>query len=109
MKKMVIGVAIAGVAMLGASPAMALSAYSPSAKAYAETHASDSQVSLAIYTDQWAHADYYRTTDPSDPYHLWNKSAKDTTSWSGKGGKVTQIRTCNWVKDNDDECSRWYR
>ncbi|MGW3197209.1 hypothetical protein ACWDBD_21975 [Streptomyces sp. NPDC001118] len=109
MKKMVIGVAVAGMAMLGASPAMALSAWGPSSKSYAETRAGDSQVALSIYTNQYAHTDYYRTTDPSDPYHLWNKSAKNTTTYSGKGGKIVQMRTCNWVKDNDDECSRWYR
>ncbi|MFJ7156058.1 hypothetical protein ACIQUQ_14065 [Streptomyces sp. NPDC101118] len=109
MKKWIAGTVLTGVALLGASPAFALSAWSPSAKAYAETFSRDTAVSLTIKTSQKAHTDYYRETDPSDPYHLWNKGAKGSTTTSGYGGKITQLRACNWIPDNDDECSRYYR
>lgn len=34
------------------------------------------------------------------------KATVGSVTYSG-GGRVTDLRTCNWVPDNDDECSRW--
>ncbi|MFE9402290.1 hypothetical protein ACFYNY_10985 [Streptomyces sp. NPDC006530] len=111
MKKMVVGLVVAGTAMMGATSASALDAWSPSGKAYSYTRSNDDQVGLKLHKlGIKAHADYYRTTDPSEYYTLWNKTGVlGDTQYSGHGGRVTSLRTCNWVPDNDDDCSKFYR
>ncbi|WP_274915188.1 hypothetical protein [Streptomyces sp. WZ-12] len=102
------GLAIGGLALVGASPAFAMEAYSPSAHAHAWTTTSDRVVKLQQNDLGKSHADYYRTTDPNEPYHLWNKSGiMGSTATSGNGNRVVKMRACNWVKDNDDECGKY--
>ncbi|MFC5719952.1 hypothetical protein ACFP1Z_07165 [Streptomyces gamaensis] len=101
------GLAIGGVALLGASPAFAMEAYSPSGRAHAFTTSSDRAVKLEQLGLGMSHADYYRTTDPNEPYHLWNKGGIGTTASSGVGNTVVKLRVCNWVKDNNDECGKY--
>ncbi|MGW1374772.1 hypothetical protein ACWD6P_10955 [Streptomyces sp. NPDC002446] len=111
MKKTIVGLVVAGAALVGASPAVAaFESYSPGGKAGSWTQKKDTQVAVMIhkYGDISAFANYYRTTDPDSYYTLWNKSGgKGSIAYSGTGGRVTDLRTCNWVPDNDDECSRW--
>ncbi|MGW1374771.1 hypothetical protein ACWD6P_10950 [Streptomyces sp. NPDC002446] len=109
MKKTIAGLVIAGTALMGASSAFAYESYSPSSKAGSWTQKSDTQVAVMIHSrGTKAHADYYRTTDSGSYYTLWNKSGiVNNIAHSGTGGRVTDLRTCNWVPDNDDECSRW--
>ncbi|MGY5131138.1 hypothetical protein ACWGJW_01730 [Streptomyces nigrescens] len=57
----------------------AFESYSPSAKAGSWTQKNDTQFEATI----------------------------NSVTYSGAGGRVTDLRTCNWVPDNDDECSRW--
>ncbi|MER6839891.1 hypothetical protein [Streptomyces platensis] len=111
MKKTVVGLVVAGTALMGATSASALEAWSPSGKAYSYTRSNNDQVGLKLHErNVKAHADYYRTTDPSEYYTLWNKSGiNQSTVYSGHGGRVTSLRTCNWVPDNDDECSKFNR
>ncbi|MFD5397475.1 hypothetical protein ACFWJW_25050 [Streptomyces sp. NPDC127097] len=110
MKKTIVGLVVAGAALVGASPASAaFESYSPSAKAGSWTQKNDTQVAAKIHSrGTKAHADYYRTTDSSSYYTLWNKSGMvNNVTYSGVGNRVVDLRTCNWVPDNDDECSRW--
>ncbi|MFK0294446.1 hypothetical protein ACIQU6_28800 [Streptomyces sp. NPDC090442] len=110
MKKTIVGLAVAGAALMGASPAFAAyESYSPSSKAGSWTQKNDTQVAVMIHNrGTQAHADYYRTTDSGSYYTHWNKSGVvNNISYSGVGGRVTDLRTCNWVPDNDDQCSRW--
>ncbi|GGZ24644.1 hypothetical protein [Streptomyces poonensis] len=99
---------LAAVALAAASPAaQALSKYSPDHEAYAWTQQSDKFVSVKTYTSNSAHADYYRAASNTTQRHLWNKSGAGTTATSGGGSKIFKLRTCEWVKDNDDDCSGW--
>ncbi|MFJ5588233.1 hypothetical protein ACIQCG_00615 [Streptomyces noursei] len=110
MKKAIVGCVVAGVALMGASPAVAAyESYSPGGKAGSWTQKKDAQVAAMIHSRGIkAHADYYRTTDSGSYYTLWNKSGiVNNIAYGGIGGRVTDLRTCNWVPDNDDECSRW--
>ncbi|MEU3990423.1 hypothetical protein [Streptomyces platensis] len=110
MKKTIVGLVVAGAALVGASPASAaFESYSPGSRAGSWTQKNDTQVAAKIHKlGTKAHADYYRTTDPGSYYTLWNKkSTLGSVTYSGVGGRVTDLRTCNWVPDNDDECSRW--
>ncbi|MFJ6750005.1 MULTISPECIES: hypothetical protein [unclassified Streptomyces] len=110
MKKTIVALAVTGAALVGASPASAVfESYSPGSKAGSWTQSSDKQVAAMIHSrGTQAHADYYRTTDTSNYYTLWNKSGVvKKVTYSGVGNRVTDLRTCNWVPDNDDECSRW--
>ncbi|MFK0294447.1 hypothetical protein ACIQU6_28805 [Streptomyces sp. NPDC090442] len=110
MKKTIVGLVVAGSALVGASPAVAaFESYSPGSKAGSWTQKNDTQVAVMIHKfPTKAHADYYRTTDPGSYYTHWNKSGSpNNISYSGVGGRVTDLRTCNWVPDNDDQCSRW--
>ncbi|GAA3169521.1 MULTISPECIES: hypothetical protein [Streptomyces] len=111
MKKTVVGLMVAGTTLMGATSASALEAWSPGGQAYSYTRSNNDQVGLKMYkANVKAHADYYRTTDPSSYYTLWHKSGiNGSTVYSNHGGKVTQLRTCNWVPDNDDECSKFNR
>ncbi|MEU2956057.1 hypothetical protein AB0M94_26090 [Streptomyces xanthochromogenes] len=106
------GLVVAGAALVGASPASAaLESYSPSAKMGAWSQANDTQVAVMNHkTGVKGYANYYRTTDPSAYYTTWNKSGIiNNIAYSNIGNRVTSLRTCNWVPDNDDECARWER
>ncbi len=104
-KKTVVGLAVATLALLGASPALAqIDAYSPSGKAWASTGYHDTAVWLKQNGDGKSHADYYRTDDDS-PYHLWNKNGGVTNS--SRGATIYRMRACDWVPDNDDNCGGW--
>ncbi|NEB38029.1 hypothetical protein [Streptomyces sp. SID14515] len=96
-------------ALAAAAPAsaQALSKLSPNGKAKSWTVVSDKAISLKLYTNQYAHADYYRKASNTTQRHLWNKSGINTTATSGTGSVVFKIRTCEWIKDNDDKCSGW--
>ncbi|WP_369359750.1 hypothetical protein [Streptomyces sp. cg2] len=110
MKKTIVGLVVAGAALVGASPAVAaFESYSPGSKAGSWTQKSDTQVAVMMHDYKVsAFANYYRTTDPDSYYTLWNqKRIVNKITYSGIGGRVTDLRTCNWVPDNDDECSRW--
>ncbi|WP_432096970.1 hypothetical protein [Streptomyces sp. bgisy100] len=109
MKKTVVGLVIAGAALLGASPASAaFESYSPEGKAGSWSQKNDTQVAVKIHTrGTKAYANYYRTTDSENFYTLWNKSGiKGNTTYSGIGGKVTDLRTCN-SQTGWDPCSDW--
>ncbi|MFF0630788.1 hypothetical protein [Streptomyces sp. NPDC004296] len=109
MKKTIVGLAVAGAALAGASPAFAaFESYSPGGKVGSWTQNNDTQVAVMLHSARdIGFANYYRTTDPDSYYTLWNKGGPGSTAYSGTGGRVTDLRTCTWVKDNDDECSRW--
>ncbi|GHF29278.1 hypothetical protein GCM10010218_08040 [Streptomyces mashuensis] len=99
------GLAVAGVALIGASPAFAeIRAYSPNGKAWAATGYNDTKLWLEQRTDGKSHADYYRTDDDS-PYHLWNKSGGVVSS--SQGATIYKVRVCEWVPDNNDNCGHW--
>ncbi|WP_460068417.1 hypothetical protein [Streptomyces sp. YKOK-I1] len=102
-------VAIAAAALLGASPAGAqtLAKWSPNSEAYAWSKGDNSTVSIREYSDNYSHVDYYRAASQSTQRHLWNKSGINTTATSGSGSAIFKLRTCEWVKDNDDICSGW--
>ncbi|MFJ6750004.1 MULTISPECIES: hypothetical protein [unclassified Streptomyces] len=110
LKKTIVALAVTGAALVGASPASAaFESYSPGSRAGSWTQKSDTQVAAMIHKlGTKAHADYYRTSDPGSYYTLWNKKATvNSITYSGVGNRVTDLRTCNWVPDNDDECSHW--
>ncbi|MFJ5676622.1 hypothetical protein [Streptomyces sp. NPDC093097] len=110
MKKTIVGLAVAGATLLAASPAFAaFESHSPGGAAGSWTQKSDTQVAAVIHKNGLkAHADYCRTTDSGSYYTLWNKSGTlNSIAYSGIGGRVTDLRTCTWVPDNDDQCSRW--
>ncbi|MFD9629929.1 hypothetical protein [Streptomyces violascens] len=112
MKKTIVGLVVAGAALVGASPASAaFESYSPSGKMGSWTQASDTQVAIEAHkTGAKGYANYFRTTDPSSYYTLWNKTGIiDNRAYSNKGGQVLNLRACNWIPDNDDECARWER
>ncbi|MFE3181577.1 hypothetical protein ACFXKR_11930 [Streptomyces violascens] len=112
MKKTVVGLVVAGAALIGASPASAaLESYSPSGKMGAWTQVNDTQVAVESHkTGTKGYANYYRTTDPSAYYTLWNKTGiVDNRAYSNIGNRVTQLRACNWVPDNNDQCANWER
>ncbi|MEV0260288.1 hypothetical protein AB0I49_02940 [Streptomyces sp. NPDC050617] len=103
------GFVIAGAALLGASPAFAsdMGAYSPGNKAYTYSYGTNTKVAQNQKANGRSHADYKRAAGGGDTYHLWNASGPGTTQYSGVGSTVTQLRSCNWVPDNDDKCGSW--
>ncbi|MFJ2828766.1 hypothetical protein ACIPC1_14510 [Streptomyces sp. NPDC087263] len=100
---------LAATALAAASPtaAQALSKWSPDNQAYAWTKLDSEFVSVKTYTSTYAHADYYRAASNTTQRHLWNKSGTGTTATSGGGSVIFKLRVCEWVKDNDDDCSGW--
>jgi hypothetical protein len=100
---------VAVVAISAASPAVGatLTKTSPNAKAYAWSTGTNSTISVKLYTNSYAHADYYRAASNSTQRHLWNKSGINTTATSGSGSTIFKLRVCEWVPDNDDICSAW--
>ncbi|MCC3777847.1 hypothetical protein [Streptomyces sp. UNOB3_S3] len=100
---------IAGVALLGASPAFAsdMGSFSPGKDAYAYSYGTNTKVALKQNANGKSHTDHMRSAGGGDVYHLWNKSGPGTTQYSDSGSTVIQLRACNWVPDNDDECGSW--
>ncbi|MCC3768208.1 hypothetical protein [Streptomyces sp. UNOC14_S4] len=103
------GLIVAGAALLAASPAVASSmgAYSPGGKAYAYSYGTNTIVAIKQNADGKSYAAYKRAAGGGDTYHAWNKSGPGTTEYSDPGSTVTQLRACNWIPDNDDECGSW--
>ncbi|MEF3119241.1 hypothetical protein [Streptomyces chrestomyceticus] len=112
MKKTIAGLAIAGAALIGASPAFAMEVYSPSAHVGAWTESNDTKVAVMLHQQGiFGYSNYYRTTDSGSYYTLWNKTGRNgSVVYSNNGGRVTDMRACKYIKGDDydnDECGKW--
>ncbi|KOT99143.1 hypothetical protein ACH4GK_00615 [Streptomyces rimosus] len=96
-------------ALLGATPAFALTAWHADA-AKVESWSSEEHRKLHVYDmkadSRSVFGEYFRAGD-DEKYHMWNKSGSGTVVVSNGGNKILQARACRQEQWNPDECGAW--
>ncbi|MBD0673720.1 hypothetical protein BU198_24155 [Streptomyces sp. CBMA156] len=70
----------------------------------------DSQVAVqdTRADDNPVKAEYNRDAGGTSLYTLWNKSGNGTTTYSGVGSRVWDLRVCTSIWAAPDDCSVWW-
>ncbi|MEU3484413.1 hypothetical protein [Streptomyces massasporeus] len=100
-------IALAVAALTVSAPAFAINASTDGAYAY--TSGSDHYASVKD-TAKDGHpvkAQYSRNFPQDEVSTLWEKRGYGHTAKSGYGGKIWQIRACEYIDNWPDDCSAW--